>query len=252
MASLRALFFTDPLVIVATIVYGAVSLLSSFFDATGRTQAAIAAAWARALLRICGVRVTVHGLEHIAPDGVYVFAGNHASFIDTPVVLARLPVQFRFLAKRGLFRIPFLGWHLERAGHIPVFRENARARLKTLTMAADTVQQHRISLLIFPEGGRSMTGKLREFTDGAAYIAIKAGAPIVPLTLKGTRESLPMGSWVVRPAHVEMFVGEPIPTEGLTQRDRATLTAQVREQVAAELTPPARTTASAAQGSRTT
>jgi 1-acyl-sn-glycerol-3-phosphate acyltransferase len=236
MARLRALFFTDPLVILATIVYGAASFIASFFDATGRTQAAIAAAWARALLRICGVRVTVRGLEHIARDGVYVFAGNHASFIDTPVVLGRLPVQFRFLAKRGLFSIPFLGWHLKRAGHIPVFRENARARLKTLSMAADTVQQQRISLLVFPEGGRSMTGELQEFSDGAAYIAIKAGAPIVPLALKGTRDSLPMGSLVVRPAHVEMIVGEPIPTAGLTQRDRASLTARIREHVLAELT----------------
>src|SRR5579884_3014658 len=236
MTSLRALLFTDPLVILATIVYGAASLFASFSDSTGRTQARIAAGWARAVLRICGVRVTVRGVEHISADGVYVFAGNHVSFIDTPVVLARLPVQFRFLAKRGLFSIPFLGWHLKRAGHIPVFRENARARLKTLSMAAETIQRQRISLLIFPEGGRSETGELGEFTDGAAYIAIKAGVPLVPLVLKGTRDSLPMGSWVVRPARVEMIVGEPLPTAGLTQRDRATLTAHVREQVLSELT----------------
>jgi len=164
-------------------------------------------------------------------DGVYVFAANHSSYMDTPVVLANLPVQFRFLAKHGLFTIPFLGWHLKRAGHIPVFRESARARLKTLSMAADTVQQKHISLLIFPEGGRTVTGDLQEFSDGASYIAIRAGVPIVPLVLKGTRRSLPMGSGVVRPARVEIVVGEPMPTADMTLRDRAALTARIREHV---------------------
>src|SRR5579884_3437462 len=236
MGRLRAILFTDPLIILATLVYGGASFIASFFDSSGRRQAACAAAWARALLRVSGVRVTVRGLDRISRDGVYVFIANHASYMDTPVALATIPVQFRFLAKRGLFDIPFLGWHLKRAGHIPVFRESAKARLKTLSMAAETIQRQRISLLIFPEGGRSETGELGEFTDGAAYIAIKAGVPLVPLVLKGTRDSLPMGSWVVRPARVEMIVGEPLPTAGLTQRDRATLTAHVREQVLSELT----------------
>lgn len=244
MAYLRALLFTDPLIILATILYGGVSFLASFFDSSGRTQASVAAAWARFLLRVSGVRVTVHGREAISPDGVYVFAGNHVSYMDTPVALANIPVQFRFLAKQGLFRIPFLGWHLKRAGHIPVFRDSARARLKTLGMAAETIQRQRISLLIFPEGGRSATGELQEFTDGASYVAIKAGVPIVPVTLRGTRNALPMGSGIVRPAQIEMTIGEPIATEGMTMKDRASLTARIREEVASNLeavsTPPQR------------
>ena len=235
MAYLRAFLFTDPLIILATIVYGGASFFASFFDSSGRTQARIAAAWARCLLRVSGISVTVRGAEHVSRDGVYVFAANHSSYMDTPVVLANLPVQFRFLAKYGLFSIPFLGWHLKRAGHIPVFRESARARLKTLSMAADTVQQRHISLLIFPEGGRTETGKLQEFSDGASYIAIRAGAPIVPLVLKGTRNSLPMGSGIVRPARVEIIVGEPISTADMTLRDRAALTARIREHVVREL-----------------
>ena len=235
MAYLRALLFTDPLIILATIVYGAASFIASFFDSSGRTQSRIASAWARFLLRVSGIVVTVRGLERISPDGVYVFAANHASYMDTPVVLANLPMQFRFLAKQGLFTIPFLGWHLKRAGHIPVFRENPRARLKTLSMAAETVQRQRISLLIFPEGGRTDNGELQEFTDGASYIAIRSGAPVVPLALKGTRDSLPMGSGIVRPARVELIAGEPLPTAGMTMRDRAALTAQIRERVAGAL-----------------
>ena|SRR5581483_2348208 len=230
MAFLRALFFTDPLIILATIVYGGASLIASFFDSSGRTQARTAAAWARFLLRVSGVSVTVRGLEHIAPDGVYVFAANHLSYMDTPVALSNIPVQFRFLAKKGLFSIPFLGWHLRRAGHIPVFRDNPKARLKTLSMTAETIQSHRVSVLIFPEGGRS-EGVLRDFSDGAAYVAMKAGVPIVPVTLIGTRDSLPMGSAIVKPAHVELIIGEPIATAGMHARERAALTARIRQEI---------------------
>src|SRR5205807_9067013 len=138
---LRAVFITDPLIVVATIVYGSVSLVASFFDETGRKQIAVARAWARMLLRVAGVRVTVEGLENIDPNGSYVFACNHASYMDTPVILAHIPVQFRFLAKEGLFKIPFLGDHLRRAGHIPVPRENPRAAVKTMAEAGRIIRE---------------------------------------------------------------------------------------------------------------
>jgi 1-acyl-sn-glycerol-3-phosphate acyltransferase len=230
-----AALVTDPLIVLATILFASVSVATSFFDPAGRRQAAIAVAWSRTLLRIAGVRVQVEGLDNISPDGVYVFASNHVSYMDTPVVLGNIPVQFRFLAKRGLFMIPFLGTHLQRAGHIPVFRGNARQNLKTLGMAADTVQKRGISLLIFPEGGRSHDGALGPFSEGAAYIAIKAGVSLVPLTLLGTRPVLPYGSGFPRPGRVRMLVGQPIPTEGLTMKCRDQITQQAREQVAAAL-----------------
>jgi 1-acyl-sn-glycerol-3-phosphate acyltransferase len=228
-----AALITDPLIVLATVLFASASVATSFFDATGRRQARIAVAWSRALLRITGVRVHVEGMQHISPDGVYVFASNHVSYMDTPVVLGNVPVQFRFLAKRGLFTIPFLGTHLQRAGHIPVFRGNARQNLKTLGMAAETVQKLGISLLIFPEGGRSHDGALGPFTEGAAYIAIKAGVPLVPLTLTGTRAVLPFGSGFPRPGRVRMVIGTPIPTEGLTLKCRERITAQARDQVVA-------------------
>ena len=209
--TLWAALVTDPLIVLATVAFASVSVIVSFFDGTGRRQARIAVAWSRALLRITGVRVRVEGLENISPDGVYVFASNHASYMDTPVVLGNVPVQFRFLAKRGLFLIPFLGTHLQRAGHIPVFRGNARQNLKTLGMAAETIQKRDISLLIFPEGGRSHDGVMGPFTEGAAYIAIKAGVPLVPLTLVGTRAILPYGSGFPRSGRVRMLIGKPIP-----------------------------------------
>jgi 1-acyl-sn-glycerol-3-phosphate acyltransferase len=232
---LRGILFAGPAIVLATIFFGTISLIVSFFDDTGRMQIRVARAWARMLLRVSGVRVQVEGLEQIDPGGSYVFIANHLSYMDTPVALAHIPVQFRFLAKRGLFQIPLLGTHLSRAGHIPVPREDPRASVKTMQIAAEKIQQKNISLLIFPEGGRSHDGLLRPFKEGGAYIAIRAGAPVVPLVMTGTREVLPFGSGVVQPGNVTLRVLEPIATSGLTLKDRGALTERVRGLIAAEL-----------------
>lgn len=231
MSFLRGYFITAPLIVLATIVFGMVSLIISLFETSGRRQIAVARAWARCLLRVSGVKVNVEGLEKIRPDGSYVFVSNHLSYMDTPVVLANIPVQFRFLAKRGLFQIPLLGTHLARAGHIPVPRGDARAAVKTMTTAAQAIRERSISLLIFPEGGRSQTGELGSFKEGAAYIAIRAGVPLVPITLRGTRKVLPYGSGHVRSGSVTMRIGEPIPTDQVQLRDRMRVTRELRDRI---------------------
>ena len=210
-------------------------MLVSLFDKTGRTAIRIARGWSRSLLLFAGTRVTVEGLEKIDPEASYVFASNHLSYMDSLVALSRIPVQFRFLAKTGLFKIPFLGTHLAQAGHIPVPREDPRAAIKTLTLAAETIHSRSISLLIFPEGGRSADGVLHHFKEGGAYIAIKAQVPLVPIAIIGTREILPMHSSVFHPGRVRLRIGDPLPTTGLTLRDRQALTESAREQVAALL-----------------
>ena len=232
MSSLRAYLVTDPLIVIATVVFGAAGLLVSFFEHTGRVQMRIARAWSRALLRISSVRVQAEGQDKIDANGSYVFVSNHASYMDTPVVLANIPVEFRFLAKKGLFQIPLLGHHLARAGHVPVPREDPRAAVKTLALAADIIRERGTSLLIFPEGGRSRDGQMREFKEGAAYIAIKAGVPAVPVGVVGSRSVLPFGSGKVQPGMILMRVGDPIPTTGLTLRDRHKLSAELRDRVA--------------------
>lgn len=244
MKRLRGILFADPMVVIATIFYGTISLIVSFFDQTGAVQIRVARAWARMLLAVGGVRVTVEGLERIDAAQPYVFIGNHSSYFDTPLALAHIPAQFRFLAKRGLFRIPFLGTHLASAGHIPVPREDPRASVKTMQLAAETIQQKRVSLLIFPEGGRSHDGVLRPFKEGGAYIAIRARVPVVPIIMLGTRNVLPYGSGIVLSGNVHLKILPPIQTESLTLKDRGRLTAQVRELILNELE-PARTAVSA-------
>jgi len=234
------------MVLLATIFYGSISLVASFFDRTGRRQNSVARAWARSLLWTGGVTVHVEGLDRIPADSGCVIAANHASYMDTPVVLANIPVQFRFLAKHGLFKIPLLGTHLARAGHIPVPREDPRASVRTMTLAAQIIRERGISMLVFPEGGRSRHGELRPFKEGAAYIGIKAGAPIIPVALIGTRDILPFGSGHLRPGEVTVKVGYAIDTSKLTLRDRTTVTAGIRAQIVSMLGLPADATAAAA------
>ncbi|MGI9070179.1 MAG: lysophospholipid acyltransferase family protein [Bryobacteraceae bacterium] len=235
MRRLRGLLVADPCIVLATILFGSISLIVSFFDRRGVIQIRVARAWARTLLAVSGVQVKVEGLEHIASTGSYVFISNHLSFLDTPVVLANIPVQFRFLAKRGLFQIPLLGQHLSRAGHIPVPREDPRAAVKTMQLAAETIQRKKISLLIFPEGGRSHGGELQPFKEGGAYIAIRARVSVVPIAISGTRELLPWGSGVALSGKVSLRILKPIQTTDLSLKDRAMLTEQVRTLIGQEL-----------------
>jgi 1-acyl-sn-glycerol-3-phosphate acyltransferase len=236
MKRLRGMLFSDPAIVLATIFFGTISLVVSFFDSTGAVQIRVARRWARTLLAASGVRVEVEGLEHIDPAGSYVFIANHRSYMDTPVALANIPVQFRFLAKRGLFQIPLLGTHLSRAGHIPVPRGDPRGSVKVMQGAADAVRTKNISLLIFPEGGRSHDGVTRPFKEGGAYIAIRAGVPVVPLVLIGTREVLPYGAGVVMPGKVTLRILKPIETSQLTLKDRGRLTDQLHTLIVEELT----------------
>jgi 1-acyl-sn-glycerol-3-phosphate acyltransferase len=236
----RGALIADPAIILATIFFGTISLFISFFDSSGKLQAACARVWAKVILIASGVQVEVNGLQHLDPAGSYIFMANHTSYIDTPVILANISVQFRFLAKRGLFQIPFLGSHLKRAGHIPVPREDPRAAVKTLQLAAETIQQKKTSLLVFPEGGRSQDGELDEFKEGGAYIAIRAGVPLVPLVLLGGRHVLPYGAGVVQSGKIFMRILPPIETTGLSLKDRGALTSQVRALLLAELASPNR------------
>jgi 1-acyl-sn-glycerol-3-phosphate acyltransferase len=230
MSFLRSLFLTTPLIALATIAMGTFSIVGSLFDGSGYSQHWLARIWGKMLLAASFIRVRVEGLEKLDPNGNYVFVANHASLMDIPAILSRLPHQFRFFAKKGLFSIPFLGTHLKRAGHLPVDRSNARNSLKSMSEGAHMITKRGISVLLFPEGGRSPQG-LREFKEGAAYIAIKAGVPIVPIALIGMRELLPMESVHIRSGAVKLRIGDPIPTEGLKLHDRGALTQRLYEEI---------------------
>lgn len=230
MAKLWSWIYVIPLIVLSTACFGVVSFLISLFDRTPPRQLTVARAWARSLLRIAGVKVTIEGLDRIQPGGNYVFVSNHVSYMDIPVVLGNVPEQFLFLAKAELFEIPFLGTHLRTAGHVMVPREDPRSAIKTLQHTA-ALLHHGRSTLVFPEGGRSESGELQEFKDGAAFLAIRAQIPVVPMAMTGMRHILRMHTLTFHRGHVKLRIGEPISTEGMTTHQRAELTAAVRQKI---------------------
>ncbi len=209
---------------------GTISVATSFFDSNGVKQHAISKAWAKLLLWLAGITVRIRGMENVDPKGHYVFIGNHLSLYDTPLVLATIPKQFLFLVSAKYVKLPFLGTHLRRSGHFAVDVEDTRGSLKIMTEAARRLRERRLSILLFPEGRRAR-GEMQEFKEGAAYIAIKSQAPVIPFAIRGTREVLEIGSVHVRGGTVDFAVGEAIPTAGLTLKDREALTALMRERV---------------------
>jgi 1-acyl-sn-glycerol-3-phosphate acyltransferase len=226
----RSIFFFDPVIYVYTVVLGTLSLLSSLFDRGGRVQHGFARLWSWLILHTIGARVAVSGLERIDATKPHVYAVNHISAMDIPVLYTKLPFQFRILAKKELFRYPFMGWHLRRSGQIAIDRDNARASMRSMNVAVQTLRAG-MPLVIFPEGGRAPDGKVQPFLSGAFYIAAKAGVEVVPMALVGTYELPTMNSFHIRPRAVELIVGEPIATTEYTVRDAEALAAKVQRAV---------------------
>lgn len=219
-----------PCFFLATAFFGLLSLGASCWEKDGKLQHRIARQWARVSLPIAGARVEVIGREHLRPWAIYV--SNHASYMDTPVIFANLPFQFRILAKQSLWKWPFIGWHLNRSGHIPVSVDNeGSGRSVSGLSRALRVLREGMPLFIFPEGGRTEDGELQPFMNGPAFLAIRAQAPLIPMALIGTRELLPMHSGHFRPGAVRLVIGEPIETTGYTVRQTELLTARLQSEI---------------------
>jgi 1-acyl-sn-glycerol-3-phosphate acyltransferase len=192
-------------------------------DASRRT-------WARWVLAVSGVQVSVHGGENLDARQSYVFCANHLSFLDPPLLLAALPVPVRFVAKKSLFAIPLFGWAMRRSGEVPIDREHARAAARAVSTATEALRRGR-SLAVFPEGSRSRDGELQPFLRGAVRMAVQAQAPVVPVAIRGSREALRPGSLYIRGGPICVRIGRPIPTANLSSTEREHLAEQVRRAV---------------------
>ena len=172
--------------------------------------------------------VRVRGAEHLRAGESYVFLSTHQSWMDIPVMLGYLPAQLRIAAKREVFLIPFLGWHLQRAGHISINRGSTAESIASLQRAARLLGDG-VSAFLFPEGTRTRDGSLQPLKKGGFRLALESGLPLVPVTIKGTRSAMPRGSMVLRAGPVEMYIDPPLPTAGLTDADLPALMQQVRD-----------------------
>jgi 1-acyl-sn-glycerol-3-phosphate acyltransferase len=216
-----------PLMALATIVCGSISLLVSLVDKRGRAQHRIARFWARTVVFLTGCSLTVRSQENLRKAPVAVYASNHTSYMDTPVVFAALPFQFRILARKELWPIPFIGWYLGRSGQIPIDTRNPRATLSSLGVGVKALRAG-MPLFVFPEGGRTPNGELQNFLSGAAYLAIRAQVPLVPIALSGVYDLLPMHTRHLYSGELTLTAGEPISTIGMTVRQTDELTGRLR------------------------
>jgi len=225
----RTVFFLIPAISVYTIVLGIASLASSLVERRGHFAHRCAQLWSRLILSTTGVRIRLHGAPLEASAGSCVYVSNHQSIYDIPVVFAALPTQLRILAKASLGRIPFLGWHLHRSGHVLVDRSNPGPSV--MRKMEDLVREG-ASLIVFPEGTRSDDGTLGRFKAGAFIIAIDHHLPIVPLTLAGTSAIMRKGYVTTRPGDVDVTVHPTVSTTGLVRDDVRALIDHVRAVIA--------------------
>jgi 1-acyl-sn-glycerol-3-phosphate acyltransferase len=223
---LRSLLAWTVLVL-ATIVFAILAIPLSRLPRGGKWFQKCSKGWSALLLGSAGVRIRVLHGERMRRDGLYVIASNHESFYDIPVLFATLPMPVRFLAKRNLFRLPFLGWAMSAAGFVPVDRADHSHGKETLDTALSRLRDQR-SLIVFPEQTRTRTGELSPFKSGAAVFAIKAEMPLLPVAIAGTFGVLRRGSFWIRPGRVTVAFGEPLSVEGFSTRDRAALTTRLR------------------------
>jgi 1-acyl-sn-glycerol-3-phosphate acyltransferase len=214
-------------VVFATLVCGIVVIVLSFFIRSGNFMHKIARFWGKSILVVSRIKITVKGLSNIDPSSPYIYMPNHQSNFDIPVLLGHLTVQFRWLAKMELFKIPVFGRAMRNVGYISIDRSNRQSAFESLKVAADKIKSG-VSVLIFPEGTRSRDGKIRPFKKGGFVMAIDSGVPIVPVVITGTRAIMPKGRFRVYPGHVSMVIHKPIETATYTRETKEALMENVR------------------------
>ena len=227
LSALRSYLMLDPLIWLYTLVMGIVALPGGMFDRTGRRLHWFSYAWSWLIMKTIFSPVKVTGLDRIDTSKPHVYAANHASALDIPVLFVNLPFQFRIAFKKELLSYPVVGWQLKRSGQVCIDQQNPSHSISSIRAALKGLKEG-LPLVIFPEGGRTPDGEIKPFLQGAFFLAIKAQVDIVPVVLVGTYELLPMNTYHIKCRPLEMRVGEPIPTAGLTMRDLGTVSNKVK------------------------
>jgi 1-acyl-sn-glycerol-3-phosphate acyltransferase len=226
LSRLRSYLIFDPLIWAYSVILGFVSIPVSFFGEKTRILHAFARLWSRLIMRTILSPVKVSGLEAIDTSKPYVYAVNHASALDIPVLYVNLPFQFRIVFKKELLSYPIVGWHLKRSGQVCIDQQKPTRSVAAIRSAVKSLKAG-IPLVIFPEGGRTPDGEIKPFLPGAFFLALKAQVDIVPVALVGTYELLPMNTYHIKSRPLEMRVGRPISTAACSMREMETLSEKV-------------------------
>ena len=227
---LRSYLILDPLIWFYTILMGLLALPGGLFDRSGKRLHWFSTTWSWLIMKTILSPVKVTGLDKIDTLKPHVYAANHASALDIPVLFVNLPFQFRIAFKKELLSYPIVGWQLKRSGQVCIDQQNPSHSISSIRAALKGLKEG-LPLVIFPEGGSSPDGEIKPFLPGAFFLAIKAQVDIVPVALVGTFELLPMNTYHIKCRPLEMRVGEPISTVGLTIRDMESLSARVQKEL---------------------
>lgn len=227
-----------PLFAACTLVLGLVFALVAPFDASAGARRGLIVSWARLTLWLAGIAVEVEGRENL-PEGPAVYAANHASALDIPILFAALPVDFRIIHKRSLYLVPVIGWCLYLGQHIPIDRSQPFRARRSLEAAARRIRGG-TSVVVFPEGTRSRDGSVGLFKRGSFVLAANAEVPVVPVALVGVKALVPSGLLSLRPGRLRVSVRPPLPTTSSLPAEAERLAARVRAEVMAVVAPDAR------------
>ena len=214
-------------VVLETLFFGIIAMGISFFTRTGNPVHLVARLWARSILFVSRIKVTVNGLSNVDPSKSFIYMSNHQSNFDIPVLLAHIPGQFRWLAKAELFKIPIFGHGMRGAGYISIDRFNRDSAFQSIDQAAKKIKDG-VSVMIFPEGTRSKDGRIRSFKKGGFIMAVDSGVPIVPVVVRGTWPIMSKDSLRINRGNVYLDIKQPIDTHGYTRDNKQLLIDRVR------------------------
>ncbi|MGB9736379.1 MAG: lysophospholipid acyltransferase family protein [bacterium] len=224
-------YITFVAIIIYTLIAGTLVIITGLFDFAGHIYTLISRVWASLIFLTAGIKVKVTGLENLDKNASYIFMSNHLSHLDTAAFMAKLPFKIRFFAKKELLRVPVFGQALYMSRHIIIDRKNIERAKQSINEAKERIKKYGFSVLVFPEGTRSKTGKMGEFKKGGFVLAIEMGIPIVPIAVIGSYNLLPAHSLLVKSGTIEVRVGSPIDVTGYTMENKQELMDKVRSEI---------------------
>ncbi|HJT17346.1 MAG TPA: lysophospholipid acyltransferase family protein [Thermoanaerobaculia bacterium] len=226
--------WTGLIVVLATIPFATATMIVAMVKSNARVIDRIIRLWANSLVHAAGIDLRTENIEAVDRNQRYIIIANHYSYFDIPCIFAAIPQPIRFMAKISLFKIPIFGWAIGRAGFIPIDRKNRRTAVKSFELAVERIRKGN-TVVVFPEEGRSRERAMRPFQRGGFLLALRSQLPILPVAIDGTFDVFSAHAKLVKPGPVTIKVGTPIPTEGLTVREKDRLLAESRTQILAML-----------------
>ena len=197
-------------VVLWTFLLGTLAIVLGFIDKKGKLISFGIRCWSKILIFFSGVKIKIIGLENLKKDKNYIFASNHESNFDIPLIFSSINLHLVSIAKKELKKIPIFGWAMKSGQHIFIDRFNKIEALKSLKLAKNSIIKNPRSIIIFPEGTRSFDGKIKQFKKGGLSIAFDLEMDVVPIAVCGTRNVLKRGSIFIKPCPIQLRIGKPV------------------------------------------